>query len=712
MDLQDSLMTTGNALALTPRKPVDELALPERARTFYRAIQWAVTNLHAELTQGAKLRALARDYSALLSEQKGIKLSEEQVRKYYYKWTKMGDEALVNKSLTGKPVEKRSVTPAVVNQFWALYLAMGDKASREGAWRQLLAMLISGKRLADGSTWSSLFMRLNPTADVPEVCPWSHHNPPPGWSCANFSSQQVPSDLVQELALKGMGAGRALLAKTAGVRIDWGDLRIGECVMIDDHDIDFRCMVAGQMVRLRLIVLIDVRTRRTLAYVARPRLKTDDGTETSISRRDVQHLLAGWLSNFGLPRDYPCHLHCENAAAAVSNDFEAMLSRVTGGRLRIDRTALYRGVVGMASYKQSGGTPTGKAIIERNFGVFDRELAHVRGATGRNYLHKPEEHQGRLMAAKQLVDRARDLSVVDQNELAEGIKDGLFKFPFPSLWEAHQEIAQAIQRMNARTWHAMEGFLQITEFRTSPDSSIYYPLHAEIAVQKSTEDQAMIREFFDYPETLQDRMIKWGRTRAESSHECWLRLGAKATFVSISQASLYELLMDGQTREWHGTGAVKLEIAGQTLEFRGQIEAEAGVKLRFRYNQDAPEMAWVQDLQGRVLGTLKRHDRIGYHDAEGLRADKAHKAQLLARGIQQVRVLEMHNPNAISQLEDNENLSALMSAFEDDHGRIKPVAAIASETSDALISAVGKTPKNTTPKRTKKDAWKALMNAQ
>lgn len=697
-----------SALATLPVH--SSLTMTDSARRFFDPLHWACVNIQAMEQAGNGLRECVRVFSVRLAEERGLKLSAESLRKWYYKYKQQGAAGLVNRRLMGKPPEKKTVSPAVIDEFWAAYLGMKDKGSKEGAWRIVMDRLVSGQPMTCGLTWMRLFMQLHPAADLPAVCPWSHHNPPPGWSISNFTSQQVPSDVALALALKGMGAAKAQLAKTAGVRIAWDSLRVGECLMIDDHDPDFRCLVNGQLVRLRLIVLREVRTRRHLAYCVRPRLKEEDGTERSISRRDVQHLLAGFLWNFGLPRDYPCYLHCENAAAAVTRDFEEMLHRVTGGRLLIDRTALYSGVVKMSSYKQSGGTPTGKAIIESGFRLFDRELSHIRGATGSNYISKPEEHQARIQAANKLVSRVRDLPVTAQNTLAEAVKSGEVKFPFASLWEAHEEIALAMQRMDSRDWHEMEGFLQVVEFRTSADSGIYYPLNRELAELRSREDQETIREYLtEYPESLQRKMLGWGRKRAESSAECWLRLGSKVPFVSISRAALFELLLDGQSAKWPGTGEIRLDIAGEKVAFRGRIEAENNQELRFRYNADAPHAVWVQDKAGRVLGTLARSERLSYHDAEGIREAAAFKASALGRALHEVRGLELSNPNEIRELEDNENLAALMSAFDGEHARPVPIAAIHSETSAALLAAVESTAE-TLPDET--DAWRELARAR
>ncbi len=709
MDRDDYFAQTCTTLTVPISRTLSDAevrAMTDRARRFFDGVKWAVTNLHKAIEAGNKKRPLCQVWAVNLRAEYGLELSDERLRKYYDAWLKLGERALINKSLCGRAPEKKHLPAAIVDQFWAIYLDMKDKASEAAAWRSLMAKLVKGERLNGGLTWQSLYMQIHTSADLPEVCPWNHHNPPPGWSQSNFAQQPKPSDVVAALALRGIGAAKAVLARHAGVRINWESLRLGECYMIDDHDVDFRCMVQGQTVRLRLIVLIEVRTRRVMAYVVRPRLKDEEGTERSISRRDVQHLIAGWLSCYGLPRDYPAYFHCENAAAAITSDFEMILHRVTGGRLIIDRTALYSGVCQMASFRQSGGTPTGKAPIESKFRLFDIELAHVRGATGRNYIHKPEEHQGRLNAASGLIKRVHALSEMDQSDLAQLTQQGVLEWPFPSLWEAHQEIHLAIQRMDARTWHKMEGFLEIPEFRTDPQGTTFYPLHQALFDQQSKESQEVIREFFSYPESLQNRMLKWGRVRAESSAECWLRLLKNTPFVKISQAGLAELLLDYATAEWPGTGAIRLDIAGTKIEFRGRLlEVEPKTKLRFRFNQDNPSAVWVQDLAGRTLGTLARTERADYHDADGIRERATFKATELAKGIQEVRRLELSNPDALAQIQDNANTAAILNAFEGPHAAPVPVATIHSETSEDLVKEMEGRTLPAPPKETATDRY-------
>jgi hypothetical protein len=690
MDRDDSalaLITTTDA-----ETGVDLSQLTERGRKDFEAKKWAMLNIKAGIQKGFKKRPLFAQFASELRTEYALDLSAESVKRLYYRWDKDGESTLVNGLLKGKK-QARLIPAKVIQMYWSIYLDMKDKASKDGAWRNLMDRLCRGETLSGDITWQRLWLELHPTAELPLACPWNHHNPPPGWTKSTFTSLPEPDDITQALMLRGMAGAKALLAKHTGIRIDWATLRIGECYMIDDHDPDLYVIINNQIVRLRLIVLIEVRTRRVLAYVVRPRTTDDDGTMRSITRRDVQHLLAGWLWKFGLPRDYDCTLFMENAAATTSDIYAEILGRVTGGRLSTHKTALYDHVV--RQYREHGGTPTGKPQIESKFRLFETFLSHCRGWTGRNYLSKPQELEDRKVETRKLLNRMADLPAAAREELALAVKSDSMRLPFMTLWEAHQKIGEAFALMDSRMWHEMEGFLRVREFRTAPDSVLYYPLNPELLPFQNSAARDTIREFLDSPTNWQNKFLGWGRERAESSAECWTRLAGQVPWIKVSENSMYELLLDHKPTEWNGTGSVRIDVAGTTVEFRPlpgalPLQIPAKSKVIVRYNEDAPELAIIQDPAGRVLGSLLRSDRTHYHDLAGKREQAEFKAITLAHSLQEVKVYDSLNPESIRELEDRENLAAFMSPFEGAHAAVIPSATVTNKDSDDLAKATKK----------------------
>lgn len=665
--------------------------LTDSARRRFDALKRVLTKLDSAVRAGGKVRPLCRSLSS------EVNLSPERLRKRYEAWriTK-SDQHLVDLRLCGgsatpQALPQSALPQAVVDLFHAQRQRMADKDPNRASWRWIITQLITGESLPGGvGTWQTLWMQLHPHAEVPSSCPWNFHNPPPGWSLSTFTRLPAPSAIADALATEGVGAAKALLAKHAAVRIDWTSLRPMELIWFDDHDVDFGVIVAGQVVRLRLILARDARTRRVLAYGVRPRLKEEDGTRRSITRRDMQHLIAGLLYTFGLPRDYPVKLCVENAAAAIATEFEPILSRVTQGRVTVDRTGLYRQVVRYGGHKEQGGSPTGKAAHESGFRLFDIELAHIRGQFGSNYTVKPGEVEGRLQDANNL------LKSIDSEALINANGDGP-RLPFCDLMEANQEIHLALKRMDARMWHEMEGFLSIPEFRFSTGDPVFRPLHPAHFEFLSSDLQADIRAFAEAPESMQNRWLAYGRTRRESSAEAWRRLASKIPFVGLNENALFELFLDlSKPVEYHGMNTLRLEIAGVSHEFRGfDHRLEAGQKITARFNADKPEMIWLQDHAGRCLGMMNRVDRLNYKDAQGRRDAMEFQAVQLAHATQEVRTLQMAHPDALRELRDSQGLQLLNSVGD---GIPKPTEILPSPSSDELTHAAQKSPRKSKPK--------------
>jgi len=314
-----------------------------------------------------------------------------------------------------------------------------------------------------------------------------------------------------------------------------------------------------------------------------------------------------------------------------------------------------------------------------------------------------------------LMNRAELLPDQAKDELALKLKSGELKLPFMSLWEAHEEIGQAFAQMDRRMWHEMEGFLQVREFRMAEDSGIYYPLNAELLPLQNSKARDTIREFLESPPNWQAKFLAWGRERAESSAECWTRLAAQEAWVKISENAMFELLLDHKQTEWNGTGSVRIDIGGRTIEFRPAgtlpLNLPTKAKVLVRYNEDAPELAVIQDHAGRVLGSLIRSDRTHYHDLEGKREQAEFKAVTLAHAIQNVQVYQSTNADSIREIDERSKLAAFMDAFEGEHAAVKPEATIQSGESDALVSAMQMTSEEQSREKTDRKTLRELRKA-
>lgn len=630
--------------------------MTEGARRKFYALQKVMQHMKAAHMAGGKVRKLSSHHALQLSAA-GFKISADRLRKKFDAWRAHGDGVLIDLKLCGGSLIKRqrsaSRIPARVVQLWhAERQRRADKDKDAAAWRWVLTRLMGGEELEGVGTWRALWFDLNPHADEPENCPWNFHRPPPGWSLASFRRQPAPTDMADALATQGFGKAKSIASRVSGVNIDWSSLRPMELVAFDDVRLDFSVIVwdngRAQIVPVVLLVARDVATRRVLGVAVRPRTVDDDGTMKHIRRRDMQHLAAGVLFTHGLPRDYDVTFLVENSTATFMAEFEDVLGRATQGRVKVDKTGLFSKAVRLGGFFETGGAPNAKAIHESSFRLLHIELANVRGQMGRNYHVKHGEHDPRLMATMKLL-RAPNAEALTNREGPPVL------LPFPDIWEAHRELNLALRRIDARTKHDLEGFIETTGFCMSSGDPVFRPLHPALYAIQPPEIRRDIDEFLKLPAGFQNRLLEYGGpARKESPAQRWERLVFDTPFVKLSQASLFELFLDvSKPFEYNGANSVRLEILGQKIEFRGRDhELVAGLKYSARFNAENPRLIFIQDSVGRVLGTMDRSDRIHWHDVECRKAAMEDQAITLAHAVQEVQTLQMSHPDAMRELRD------------------------------------------------------------
>lgn len=638
--------------------------MTEAARLKLEAFESACVKMESARLAGGKVRALSAQYARDLCEH-GWKISAERMRKNFDAWRKRGAKALIDLRLCGGSLTKRQMSnskipPRVLQQWHAERLRRADKDKDAGAWRWLMTKLITGDEIEGFGTWHRLWFDLYPHAEQPEACPWNYHKAPPGWSLASFRKQPAPSEMVEAMATQGYGKARSIASRVAGVNIDWSTLRPMELIAFDDVRLDFSVIVwhngKPQVVPLVLLVARDVATRRVLGIAVRSRVIEDDGVRRHIRRRDMQHLTAGVLYAHGLPRDYNVKLLTENSTAVHTSEFEPVLHRATDGRVTIDRTGLFERAVRIGGFFETGGAPNAKAIQESSFKLLHNELANVRGQMGRNYTVRPGEHDGRVAETLRMLNAPNGGALINVDERGDvALK---VKLPFPDLWESHRLIHEALRRIDARTMHDLEGFLEITEFRFSEGDPVYRPLHPAVFDFQRPEIKKDIALFGsnEVTDALRNRWLSYGRTRKESPAERWLRLVSGEPFLKLSKESLFELFMDvSKPFEYNGANSVRLEILGSKIEFRGRDhDLIAGCKYSARFNADNPALIYLQDSAGRVLGTMDRVDRLDWHDIDGRKAAMEAQAIEIAHAEREVRTLQMSHPDALAELRDRE----------------------------------------------------------
>jgi hypothetical protein len=451
-----------------------------------------------------------------------------------------------------------------------------------------------GKPVAGYGTWREWFAATYPDRDLPKHFPGDY---PRGWSQSNLY-RYAPSKAQLMLARRGLGAAQTLLEH---VIRDTSALRPLEFVAFDDFETDILarfyipetrewkiCRVAG-------VLAIDVATRRRLAIGLKPRIENDEGRKIGIARRDVQFLIKNLFARWGVPQDYPMTLLVENAAAAITPDFEAALELNFHGQVRVSRTGMieHRGLKN--GFTERGGKPWEKGWIESAFNLMHNRAGNLPGQKGSRYDLAPGNLAAKIAYTEGL------LANITPEQASQ------LRLPFLSVDEAITAFEQVFDWMDQRTDHKMLGFDKVTECRAR-EGDAWQPF-SQLALM-APEQQMQV--------ALRDRM--------ESPLERWAKLAPACAFIKVPEFVVALLAFTPKRIEIRnhkvtfahgGTGFTYLDVDGA---LKTQPE---GTKLFAYFDEDQPALLYVTDLQGRRVAVLKHNAPANLKDPEAISAAAA-----------------------------------------------------------------------------------------
>jgi hypothetical protein len=601
---------------------------------------------------GGKMKAYARH-----TEDAG--LSVDRLKKLHEAWRREGEYALVDHRLCGgcglpgcgRARQRTLLHPATVNEWVRLAQAntsVQAKGTRsfERAWETIVKRIISGEEVpglghsGEPGTWRDLWARVHPSKPCPPTCDWRVSYPPPGHSLSNFTLRKPEHTDKAQTALvqRGLGAALALMPE---VQMDWGTLRPLEMIIIDDKRLDIRSWLrledgSVQVVECWTLMAMDACTRRIVWCQMHPRYTRPDGTQVGISHRDVQHLFAKVLATYGVP-SYGQTWIVENASAALSHDFDDVVTRVTGGLVKIRRSGLFDGRVLVSGFDQSGGNPRAKALIESFFGHrLDVALGWVRGQMGTRYQLKPGDDQARLAAAQSILRKVGD--VATDEELKRLI-------PLESMPVVRGLLLKAFEDLESREHHQLQGFQELDFWRMSERDQEWKlmtdPLMAELLAEPNGD--VIVSKMLAQP----------GRTlrRMETAIERWQRLYQPALFRAVSPAAFFEMWLDSSAVKYDGSGVFRAKLrGGKVLEFRQRVHPVLpGEQVVIRFDADNLDLgAVIQDAAGRVVAHAQYQGRVAFGDEEALKESLGFKMAAKADLLRKTR--QMHDtPEAVRQ---------------------------------------------------------------
>jgi hypothetical protein len=427
---------------------------------------------------------------------------------------------------------------------------------------------------------------------------------PMGLSYDNLMRHQ-PSEFELKVARIGRSAGASHrpLIHTTRVGMD-----IGQQYMFDDIWHDFKVAVLGQRRTSRLLQLhaLDVFSGCQFARGCKPRIEDEmSGRSIGLKENEMLFLTLHCLSEYGYdPRG--CTLLVEHGTAALSEEVEKMLADVTGGVVTVSRS----GIEGASAFAGAyGGRSKGnfrlKASLESLGNLIHNETGSgllIPGQTGSNSrINLPEELHGR--------DRHHDALARAMVALPEHRRN-LLRLPVLELNQAIQLIEDIQERINRRTDHELEGWLEagLTTVDYHVPGVGLIPGH-ELARKPAAAQDVIIAAGEPMPRRLSPREVfdsrrhRLARLRPEQVARVMAsRMGREVTVKN------------------HAIVLQDAEISPAPLRYLAHHFAD-GTKFKIVVNPFSPKVAHLFDSAGRWVGVVELMNVVSRVDIDGLHAE-------------------------------------------------------------------------------------------
>ena len=410
-------------MTLCPTTDLAEfMGLPDDVR---REVQRWVTQLErVTVPVGRSIKRVA----------KSMGVSVATARRKYDLWRARKDwRALVNR--TKVPEARGVIAPEFVEYWKGLCERNGRKC--KAAHRQFLREFASG-------------------AVIPGLPPGMLRGDyePSGYSYDNLM-RYAPTQFELTAARVGRGAAADFRPKLFTTRVG---LRVGERYIFDDMWHDFKVVMIHQRRPMRLLQLHahDLFSGCQFARGLKPRME-DEATGKSVNLREseMHFLLANVLGEFGYCAT-GCTLMVEHGTAAIDEGLEKLLFDLTQGLVRVERSGIQGASAFAGQYPGRGkGNFRFKAALESLGNLIHNETANMLafpGQTGSNSrTNLPEELAGR--------ERRADTLALAMRALPGAVAEKL-RLPFLEVTQARWAVEEVMERINQRTDHELEGWLE------------------------------------------------------------------------------------------------------------------------------------------------------------------------------------------------------------------------------------------------------------
>ena len=429
---------------------------------------------------------------------------------------------------------------------------------------------------------------------------------PPGFGYDNLNKQR-PTDFELTAARQGRSAAAKFRPKLNFTR---DGMSVGQRYIFDDMWHDFICAMIGQRRPTRLLQLHahDLFSGCQFARGIKPRLEDEiTGRSVGLNQNEMLFLVAHVLSEFGF---HPggCVLMGEHGTAKVPEWLQKMLFDLTNGRITVEEGGIEGASAFAGQYDGAGkGNFRFKAALESLGNLIHNETANLiqfPGQTGSNArLNKPEDLHGREGHARALLGAITSL-IRDFPGRAEQLR-----LPVLEVNNAKWLVEEITERINQRTEHALEGFLEAgltTMDFELPDIGL---ISARAFLAMPPERQAVLQAVATpIPRVMSPREVfDQGRTslvRLRPEQTALLLRDAAGREVTVGKDHL--ITFDDQT------------ISPSPLRFLAHHFAP-GDKFTAVVNPMSPHTAHLFNARGGWTGVVTAWQTIRRDDVEGLK---------------------------------------------------------------------------------------------
>jgi len=415
---------------MTPahRSPETRLAmlmsLPIDVRTEAERRQSAFEGLGARPSAAAK-RAVAAT----------LGVTARHVSRMWESWVRSGRDPLALVDRRAAPVVDQGLPEAFLEYWRGLCVQNGRKC--RPAYRAFVRAFLAGEMIPG----------IDPS--IPRRLPL-----PRGFSEPNLQRYKPPTiELVASRIGRSATAAYRPLVLTTRV-----GLEVGRRYIFDDLWHDFQVVVVGQRRACRLLQLHahDLFSGCQFARGIKPRVEDPEtGRSVGLNSGEMLFLLAHVLGTYGYHPD-GCVLMVEHGTAAIDSATAATIAELTAGKVTVEASGIDRLSAFAGQYPGRGkGNFRFKASLESLGNLIHNETAGMLefpGQTGSNArLNRPEELAGR---EKSLDLLQRALLALPPKIAAE------LRLPFVESTKAIFAVEQVMERINLRTDHDLEGWVE------------------------------------------------------------------------------------------------------------------------------------------------------------------------------------------------------------------------------------------------------------